>query len=82
VRAEGIASGPWELAEVSATFYHATERRRDQDNAMGSLKAAYDGIVDAQLVVDDDYAHLRRGSPEFRTDKEFPRVELTITRLK
>jgi hypothetical protein len=47
---------------------------------MGSLKAAYDGIVDSGLVVDDDFDHMQRGVPTFSVDRDYPRVELTITR--
>lgn len=81
VEAECIETGPWGGMEVQATFYWAHARRRDPDNAMGSLKAAYDGIVDAGLVADDDYKHMKRMPPVFRGDHDYPRVELTITRL-
>lgn len=75
-------SGPWQLARVTATFFHPDGRRRDPDNSMGSIKAAYDGIVDAGLVVDDDAKHMRRGEPSFEVDSKYPRVVLTIERLK
>lgn len=80
VEAEGIESAPWEMVDIRVAFFHSTNRKRDQDNAIGSLKAAYDGIVDSGLVEDDDYEHMRRMSPVFSVDKENPRVELTITR--
>jgi hypothetical protein len=80
VEAEGIESIPWEHIIVKVAFFYKTNRRHDQDNAMGSLKAAYDGIVDSGLVSDDDYEHMERGLPTFDTDRQFPRVELTITR--
>ncbi len=76
-----IESAPWEFVAVEAIFFFKDSRRRDQDNAMGSLKAVYDGIVDSGLVPDDDYKHMRRGTPEFSVDKKFPRVDLTITRI-
>ncbi len=81
VQNECIKTGPWTRVKVNATFYHKTERRRDPDNATGSLKAAYDGIVDAGLAVDDDCVHMRRGEPEFLIDKKHPRVELTILNI-
>ncbi len=80
VEAEQIETMPWVYVVVQAAFFHATKRRRDQDNAMGALKSAYDGIVDSGLVIDDDYEHMGRGSPTFELDPESPRVELTITR--
>lgn len=73
---------PWERVDVSVVFYYKTKRRRDEDNAMGSLKAAYDGIVDAGLVGDDDWEHMSRKIPEFRVDKTFPRVELLLERVE
>jgi hypothetical protein len=80
VEAERVESGPWEYATVEAAFYYKDARRRDQDNAMASLKSAYDGIVDSGLVPDDDYKHMGRGMPKFDVDRKYPRVELTITR--
>jgi hypothetical protein len=44
------------------------------------LKAAYDGIVEAGLLVDDDSAHLTTLPAAFDIDRDTPRVELTITR--
>lgn len=81
VEAECIETAPWAKVLVKAAFYHKTKRLRDQDNAMGALKAAYDGIVDAGLVVNDDYGHMERGSPTFAIDRIFPRVVLTIQRI-
>ena len=77
---EQVEDMPWGRVTVTAEFFHSTKRRRDQDNAMGSLKAAYDGIVDSGLVTDDDYEHMGRGVPTFSHDKLYPRVELTITK--
>ena len=79
---ECLESTPWKKVIVSAAFYYKTKRRRDQDNAMAALKAAYDGVVDAGVVVDDDYEHMKRGVPTFSYDKKHPRVALTITRIK
>lgn len=82
VEAERINTGPWGEVAVKATFYFAHARRRDADNAVGSLKAVYDGIVDAGLAIDDDLKHMVRYFPKFEIDRNHPRVELTITRLK
>ncbi len=81
IEAEQIETIPWEKAKVTARFYYKTKRKRDQDNAMGALKAVYDGIVDSGLCVDDDWEHMNRGVPEILIDRDHPRVELTITRL-
>lgn len=78
----GIETGPWGMATVGAVFYHAQNRRRDPDNFMAMLKSAYDGLVEAGLLVDDDWKHLKREEPQFEIDKLSPRVELTVTRRK
>jgi hypothetical protein len=79
---ENIETAPWVRAEVTAKFYFETNRIRDTDNATGSLKSAYDGLVCAKLLENDDPKHLRRpAEPEFLVDKVNPRVELTITRI-
>jgi len=80
VEAVQIDSTPWGKMSVQALFCWPTKRRRDQDNAIASLKSAYDGIVDSGLICDDDYNHMQRLSPEFSIDRKYPRVELTITR--
>ncbi len=77
-----IETSPWQKVSVKAQFYFKNKRRRDPDNATGSLKAAYDGIVDAGLVADDDYEHMEREKPIFSGDHRHPRAELTITRLQ
>lgn len=81
LEAEQIETLPWPKCSVKASFFHKSLRRRDEDNAIGSLKAAYDGLVDAGLVADDDYAHMRREPPTFDIDRNFPRVMLIITRI-
>ena len=78
--AVNIESGPWEKASATATFFHQTERRRDDVNHLAMLKPAYDGIVDAGIIRDDDSMHLSTRTPVFKIDKKFPRVEITIER--
>jgi Holliday junction resolvase RusA-like endonuclease len=78
----GIESFPWEYVQVEAEFFHEVKRRRDEDNAMGSLKAAYDGLVVAGVAADDDSLHMKKEIPKFSKDTEDPRVELTITRIR
>jgi Holliday junction resolvase RusA-like endonuclease len=82
VEAENIETVPWKKVTVKATFFWKHKRRRDPDNANSSLKAAYDGIVDAGLVADDDYEHMVRLPPCFTYDHYCPRVVLTIMRCK
>lgn len=74
--------GTWARATVLAKFYHKTERRRDDVNHLAMLKPAYDGLVEAGLLSDDDSKHLTTLPAEFYIDRENPRVELHLTRLE
>lgn len=78
VEAEDIQTAPWDYVITQPIFYHKISRRRDEDNHQGMLKAAYDGIVDSGLVVDDDSKHMKKYPPEFLIDKKNPRVEIRI----
>lgn len=77
-----IESMPWERVEVDVLIFYHTKRTRDEDNAMGSLKSYYDGIVDSGLVADDNKVNMIRTMPELLFDNEAPRVEITLTRAK
>lgn len=67
----------WRTATVQARFYFRDKRRRDTDNMLASLKAAFDGLKDSGLIVDDSgLTHL---PVQVAVDKANPRVELTIT---
>ena len=82
VEDECIDTAPWGKVKVKATFFFKTKRERDTDNAMGSIKAVYDGIVDSGLVANDTPEHMKRREPKFLHDSVHPRVELTIIRMK
>jgi Holliday junction resolvase RusA-like endonuclease len=82
IEAEQLETLPWKKIFVQATFHYKTRRRRDTDNAMGALKSAYDGIIESGLIPDDTPNYMKRKEPDFKLDKEFPRVILTITRLE
>ena len=78
---EEAANGmTWERATILARFYHKTKRRRDDVNHLAMLKSAYDGVVMAGLLPDDDREHLRTIGAEFYIDKKNQRVELVFTR--
>jgi crossover junction endodeoxyribonuclease RusA len=72
----------WERATVQLTFWHRQKRRRDDINHAGMMKPAYDGIVEAGLVVDDDSEHLTTLRTLFGIDKDHPRVEMVFTRVE
>jgi hypothetical protein len=69
----------WERAEVQATFYYPTKRRRDADNSASCLKPTLDGFADAGIVANDSgFTHK---PVVLLVDKENPRVEITIEPL-
>jgi Holliday junction resolvase RusA-like endonuclease len=43
----------WEKATAQATFYYRIRRNRDQDNLAAMLKAVWDGIAGAGLIIND-----------------------------
>lgn len=49
----GLTSPLEPPVRAEVTFVLPNRRRRDPDNLMASLKAAWDGLVDAGLLVDD-----------------------------
>lgn len=50
----GDTKGPgWESASVKVIATYKDSRRRDKDNILASLKAAFDGLADAGIVADD-----------------------------
>lgn len=44
---------PWKTANVQIAVTPPDRRRRDKDNLLASLKAAFDGAQDAGLIADD-----------------------------
>ncbi len=84
VQQEQIESLPWKKVSVAAKFFHKTKRHRDTDSAMYSLKAVYDGIVDAGVVPDDTPEYMKREEPEIFSGLEhiINTVVLTLTRIK
>lgn len=66
----------WDRAEVRVVFMLPDKRRRDPDNLMSSLKAGWDGFVDAGLLSDDKGLVLY--PPVLMVDRAEPRVEIEI----
>lgn len=74
--ARGRTTLAWPKATAQATFYVKINRRRDADNALASLKAAFDGLRDAGVIADDSgLTHL---PVVFAVDKVRPRVEIKV----
>jgi len=61
---------------AQATFYHAKIRKRDRMNLSCSLKPAWDGMQDAQLI-EDDWG-VTELPPIREIDKDRPRVEILV----
>ena len=71
-------TGGWREATCQVHWYARDERRRDKDNALASLKATFDGLVDAGLLHDDSaLTHLPL---VFMVDPKNPRIELILKR--
>ncbi len=70
----------WDHAAADAVWFHKTGNRPDYGNAWGLLKAAFDGIEAAFIVIDDK--NLRTRDMTFIKDAKNPRVVLTITQVK
>jgi crossover junction endodeoxyribonuclease RusA len=59
-RAEGWMFPLGQAVEVRMTWYVPTKHRRDADSGQPTLKSFLDGIVDAGVLADDNYRHVRR----------------------
>jgi Holliday junction resolvase RusA-like endonuclease len=66
----------WRTANAQVTFYAPDRRRRDGDGILASLKATFDGIADAGVIVDDSgFIH---HPVLMEHDPANPRVEIRI----
>lgn len=71
---------PMQRATLSAVMY-VGGNRRDDDNAVASLKPLLDLLIERGLIVDDKRPYLTlEGIPEQRTSTP-RRVELTLTEV-
>ena len=69
---------PWLKVAIQPVWYRKTRRVIDADNALAMLKSTFDGIVDSGVLDDDrELIHL---PIRFEHDKEFPRIEITLTK--
>jgi Holliday junction resolvase RusA-like endonuclease len=77
-RMDRMARPPrWTQARCQATFFFADYRRRDRDNCLAALKAAFDGLADAGVIANDvGMIHL---PVQIEVDTGRPRVELRVT---
>ena len=70
-------------ALATVTFHVKDKIRRDIGNLDASLKPLWDGIVDAGILADDDYRHLRHGESKVVVEpKGTKRVEVTLEEIE
>lgn len=70
------AGSPLLEADIVCVFHFRDKRRRDRDNLLASLKAAFDGMADAGIVSDDSSF---RHQVEIGDPSSDPHVEITIS---
>ena len=76
--AAGVPASPFLQAVINFEFFVPDLCRRDTMNMMHGCKAYVDGIVDAGVMVDDDWKILAVGKTTVSVDRDNPRVEITI----
>jgi len=82
VRATGWTGPPMSKARVTYRFWFPDARRRDPDNAMAGTKFIADGLVDAGVLMDDDFRHYVPILEYGGVDKRRPRVEIIIQEVR
>jgi len=76
---EANVKGGWTDATCAVVWHARDSRRRDKDNCLASLKATFDGLVDAGLLKDDNaITHLPL---VILVDHKNPRVELQLNQV-
>lgn len=76
---KALRQAPMNAVEITAVIHPKTARRFDPHNLQPTVKAAIDGIVDAQLIADDDSSRLV--SVAFRAGEKDPsgtRIDLIV----
>lgn len=68
---------------VKMTYkWYEKDRRRDMDNISSfGRKVIQDAIVKAGILPDDGWRYIKGFTDEFFVDKEYSRIEVTITEL-
>lgn len=65
-----------EQCEIEQTIYYPNNRRHDIDNSVP--KFLLDGLVESQMIVDDDSSHITKLVMMCKVDPQNPRTELLI----
>lgn len=68
-----------EHVELTLTWFPATNRRRDEDNLVSTLKPLADGVADYGMVPDDTPNWMTKNMPKIsEVDRVNPRLELEV----
>lgn len=67
VRACGISKPDAPLAKAKLTLIRISSGKLDYDGLVSTFKPVIDGLVDAEVLVDDDIASI--GIPEYKQEK-------------
>lgn len=73
---------PIELCEVEEVFTIPTRRRMDIDGIVGAAKPWLDGIVDAGIIPDDDWKHVRKLYGSIVYEKGVTKSEIIIREVE
>lgn len=77
-KAEKIAPRGSQPVAITVVWFARDRRRRDGNALALFAKAAIDGLVDADVLTDDDSEHLIEERYRVRHDPTNPRIELWI----
>ena len=72
---------PIDYGRLTWVFYRTAHQAADVNNFVSGMKAFQDGLIDAQVFVDDSSDHMIEGAHDLRTGTE-NRTEILIEELK
>lgn len=73
---------PLELFQLDVIFTLPTKRRIDLDGLFSAAKSWIDGIVDAKLLLNDDWWHMKKITISAKYEKGVEQTEFIITEIK
>lgn len=79
VDSKGYSNLNIERCEIEQTVYYPNNRRHDIDNTVP--KFILDGLVESQMIIDDDHLHISKLILSCGVDVDNPRTEIRIVIL-
>ena len=73
---QGRPATPYAKAHITVTWVAKDKRRRDVDNLFAAMKPYIDGLVEAELIEDDDAMHVSYTLRYERGDKDNTILEI------